>query len=152
MAEDSKSTKPAWKPPRGPLPTADVIIETPAGIVLVERRYPPLGWAIPGGFIEEGETAASAARREAKEETGLDVELAELFHVYSAPDRDPRHHTLTVVYIARASGQPGGGDDAARARAFPEESLPAKLAFDHARVLADYFRYKKTGERPPLDR
>ncbi|RMF24907.1 MAG: NUDIX hydrolase [Deltaproteobacteria bacterium] len=135
-------------PPPGPRPTADIIIETPGGIVLVERRFDPPGWAIPGGFIEVGETAEEAARREAKEETGLDVRLVEQFHVYSDPARDPRGHTLTVVFIATAEGEPRGGDDAARARVFREDALPSPLAFDHARVLADYFHYKRTGERP----
>ena len=133
----------------GPSPAADAIIELPGGgIVLVERRYPPLGWAIPGGFIEFGESAENAARREAKEETGLDVELLEQFHTYSAPRRDPRGHTLTVVFIARATGVPCGGDDAARAEVFHESGLPSPLAFDHAQVLAEYFTYRRTGRRP----
>jgi 8-oxo-dGTP diphosphatase len=134
----------------GPTPTADVIIEVPSGgIVLIERRYPPPGWALPGGFIEVGETAAQAAAREAREETGLDVTLLELFNVYSDPARDPRGHTLTVVFIGRAIGEPCGGDDAARAAAFSADALPVPLAFDHAQVLADYFAYRRTGMRPP---
>ncbi len=137
--------------PPGPSPTADVIIEIPdAGIVLVERRFPPPGWAIPGGFIEVGETAEAAAVREAYEETGLDVTLVELLGVYSDPARDPRRHTLTTVYIGRATGTPRAGDDAADARVVTEVTLPAPLAFDHARVLADYFRFRRTGARPAL--
>ncbi len=148
MTEHDEARSTRNGPPPGPRPTADIIIETPRGIVLVERRFDPPGWAIPGGFIELGETAEQAARREAKEETGLDVTLVEQFHVYSDPDRDPRGHTLTVVFIARAQGEPRGGDDAARARIFREDALPSPLAFDHGRVLADYLHYKRTGKRP----
>lgn len=136
-------------PPPGPSPTADVIIEIDGrGIVLIERRFPPAGWALPGGFIELGETAEMAAIREAREETGLEVTLTELLHVYSDPGRDPRRHTLTVVYIGRATGEPRGGDDAASARTFDEWTVPAPLAFDHGRILADYFHYRRTGRRP----
>jgi 8-oxo-dGTP diphosphatase len=140
-------------PPRGPFPTVDVIAEMPdGGIVLVRRKHPPPGWALPGGFIEAGESAAAAARRELREETGLDVELVELFHVYSDPARDPRGPTLGVVFIGRARGIPTGADDAAEARVFPPDALPAPLAFDHALILADYRRYRREGLRPPPDR
>jgi len=136
-------------PQVGPRAAADVVIQLPSGrIVLVWRANPPLGWAIPGGFIEEGESAEQAAVREALEETGLNVELIELFHVYSDPRRDPRHHTLSVVFLAKASGEPSGADDAAEARLFGEEDLPFDLAFDHGRILADYFDYLRTGRRP----
>jgi 8-oxo-dGTP diphosphatase len=136
-------------PQRNPLPAADVLIELPGDrIVLIRRKNPPEGWAIPGGFIEVGESAEAAAIREAREETGLDVDLVELFSVYSDPARDPRHHTLTVVFIGRASGEPVGGDDAVEALAFTQDSLPPNLAFDHGQVLADYFRYRTTGLRP----
>jgi len=134
---------------RGPVAAADAIIELPGGgIVLIERKYPPVGWAIPGGFIDEGESAEDAARREAKEETGLDVELLDQLYTYSDPRRDPRGHTLTVVFIARATGTPRGGDDAARAEVLTELTLPTPLAFDHAEVLADYCRFRRTGQRP----
>lgn len=133
---------------RNPLPTADVVIEVGDRVVLVRRKYPPPGWAIPGGFVEIGETAESAAVREALEETGLRVTLTALLGVYSDPARDPRHHTISTVYVGRASGAPLGGDDAAEARLFGEGDLPSPLAFDHAKILADYFHYKKTGRRP----
>lgn len=140
-------------PPRGPLPTVDVIAEMPdGGIVLVRRKHPPPGWALPGGFVEAGESAAAAAGREFREETGLGVELLELFHVYADPARDPRGPTLGVVFIGRASGTPVGADDAAEARVFPLDALPAPLAFDHALILADYRRYRREGRRPPPDR
>jgi 8-oxo-dGTP diphosphatase len=127
---------------RNPLVTVDVIIETSGGIVLIERSNPPPGWALPGGFAEYGESLETAARREAAEETGLTVALTEQFHTYSAPDRDPRHHTVTTVFIARADGIPRGGDDACRACIFDINRLPAPLAFDHSLILDDYRRYR----------
>lgn len=131
----------------------DVIAEMEdGGIVLVRRKHPPPGWALPGGFVEAGETAAAAARRELREETGLDVELTELFHVYADPARDPRGPTLGVVFLGRARGTPAGADDAAEARIFPPDALPAPLAFDHGLILADYRRYRREGVRPPPDR
>jgi len=133
---------------RNPLPTADVVIEVGDRVVLVRRKHPPPGWAIPGGFVEAGETVESAAVREALEETGLQVALTTLLGVYSDPARDPRHHTISTVYVGRASGAPTGGDDAAEARLFGEDDLPSPLAFDHAKILADYFRFKKTGKKP----
>jgi AmmeMemoRadiSam system protein A len=133
----------------GPRAATDVIVELETGkIVLIERKNPPHGWALPGGFIEVGEKAEEAAVRECAEEIGLEVELAELFHVYSDPVRDPRQHTLSVVFIGRARGTPMHGDDAAAAGSFAEELLPTPLAFDHATILDDYFRYRRTGERP----
>jgi 8-oxo-dGTP diphosphatase len=137
---------------RNPVPTVDAIIEVPGGIVLIRRGNPPPGWALPGGFVDYGETLAAAAVREAREETGLDVQLTELFHVYSDPARDPRHHTIATVFIGTATGVPVGGDDAAEAAVFTATSLPAPLAFDHATILADYFAYKQTGRRPPYAR
>lgn len=136
--------------PRNPAPTADAIIEFADGrIVLVRRKYPPHGWALPGGFVEYGETLEAAAVREALEETGLAIELVEQFHTYSDPRRDPRRHTITTVFLARASGEPKGGDDAAEAVAFAPDAMPQnQLVFDHARILADFFHYKQTGRRP----
>ena len=134
---------------RNPAPTVDIIIELDSGgIVLIKRKNPPLGWAIPGGFIDYGESAEDAALREAQEETTLKVQLVELLHVYSDPKRDPRHHTISTVFIAEASGIPHGADDAAEAQVFTEGNLPAPLAFDHAQILQDYFTYKRTGKRP----
>lgn len=138
---------------RGPLPTVDVIIELDGGrIVLIERKHEPHGWALPGGFVDEGETLAAAARREAKEETGLDVEITELFHCYSDPRRDPRRHTVSTVFLGRAKGAPAGGDDAANAIAVDPEALPAPIVFDHPRILEDWRVYKRTGRRPPPER
>ena len=137
---------------RNPTPTVDILIEVGGGIVLIERKNPPTGWAIPGGFVDEGEPVWRAALREAKEETRLDVELVEQFFCYSDPSRDPRRHTLSVVFIARASAEPVGADDAARARIFHRDSLPEPIAFDHAQILRDYFHYRDTGARPPATR
>lgn len=135
--------------PRNPAPTVDIIIELDSGgIVLIRRKNPPPGWALPGGFIEYGESAEEAAIREALEETSLQVQLIELLHVYSDPKRDPRKHTMATVFIARAQGTPVGADDAAEAQVFFESQLPSPLAFDHAQILHDYFYYKQTGQRP----
>ena len=135
-------------PPTHPVPTVDAIIELAAGIVLVQRRFPPPGWALPGGFVEYGETVEAAAVREAFEETGLAITLTDLLYVYSDPRRDPRRHTIGTVFIASASGTPHGGDDAAAAAVFREDNVPAEIAFDHRRILQDYFQYRRTGERP----
>ena len=134
-----------------PLPTVDVVICCGGGVVLVQRRNPPLGWALPGGFVDEGESLEAAARREAWEETGLRVGLVEQFFTYSDPARDPRRHTLSTVYLATAQGRPQGGDDAVEARVWPWESLPPVLCFDHARILADARRYQQDGVRPLLE-
>jgi ADP-ribose pyrophosphatase YjhB (NUDIX family) len=133
---------------RGPRATVDVIIERDEGIVLIERRNPPHGWAIPGGFVDEGERAEDAARREMREETSLEVELTALLGVYSDPARDPRGHTISTVYVGRGRGTPRADDDAAGIGVFRETELPQPLAFDHARILADYFHFRRTGERP----
>lgn len=119
----------------------DIIIELEGGIVLIERKNPPFGWALPGGFVDYGESFEDAAVREAKEETGLDVALVRQFHTYSHPDRDQRQHTASTVFIATAVGTPAGADDAKQAQIFNKDGLP-ELAFDHARILLDY--YKKT--------
>ncbi len=135
---------------RNPKPTVDLFIELPDGrFVLVRRSNPPHGWALPGGFVDEGEPLDRAAIREAKEETGLDVELREQFFTYGDPSRDPRQHTLSTVFLARAEGEPLGGDDAAEARAFRPDELPP-LVFDHATIVADVLRYLRTGERRKL--
>ena len=137
---------------RNPKPTVDVMIElvsAPGQLVFVERKNAPHGLALPGGFVDDGEWVADAAVREAKEETGLDVELLELFHVYSDPARDPRQHTISTVFIARALGTPVGGDDAASCLICAPDALPGPLVFDHALIVADYVAYKKAGKRPP---
>lgn len=135
--------------PRNPYPTVDVVIETAGGIVFIERANEPRGWALPGGFIDYGERPEDAAVREVKEETGLDVELVSLLGVYGAPERDPRQHNLSIVYVGRATGEPRGGDDAARARVFPPAAPPSPLCFDHAQILDDYRRFRDTGALPP---
>jgi ADP-ribose pyrophosphatase YjhB (NUDIX family) len=132
---------------RNPVPTADVIIRIGNGIVLIKRKNPPYGWAIPGGFIDYGESAESAAVREALEETSLAVTDLKLFGVYSDPGRDPRHHTLTVVFTARCEGVPKASDDAAEVGVFTKDNLPAPLAFDHGKILADYFAALKDPEK-----
>jgi len=137
---------------KNPKPTVDLIIEltdAPGQIVFIERKNEPRGLALPGGFVDEGEWVADAAVREAKEETGLDVELYEQFHVYSDPHRDPRQHTMSVVFLARASGRPIGGDDAARCVVSAPDAPPQPLVFDHATIIADYLAYKHSGKRPP---
>ncbi len=125
--------------PRNPFLTVDVIIEIDGGIVLIERKNPPLGWAIPGGFVDYGESLEDAVRREAKEETGLNIDIVRQFHSYSDPARDARHHTVSVVFIATASGRPNAGDDAKKAEIFTEDTLPEDIAFDHRQILDDYF-------------
>lgn len=138
--------------PITPLLAVDIIIEMvdqPGQlIVLIERRNPPHGWALPGGFVDLGETLEQAAVREAKEETSLDVTLKSLLGCYSDPARDPRGHTVSPVYIGEAFGTPVAADDAVHLAVYALDRLPDKLAFDHARILADYRRFLKTGERP----
>lgn len=131
-----------------PFVTVDIIIRYHGGIVMIERKNPPPGWAIPGGFVDIGESLEDAAVREAKEETSLDVALIEQFHAYSKPDRDPRFHTVSVVFIGDGKGTLAGRDDARKAEIFAEGSLPDAIAFDHREIIADYFRYIKTGKRP----
>ncbi|MBI5816525.1 MAG: NUDIX hydrolase [Nitrospinae bacterium] len=122
-----------------PYLTVDIIIEIGDGIVLIERANEPVGLAIPGGYVDYGETVEAAAVREAKEETGLDVELLRQFHVYSDPNRDQRQHNVAVVFIARAQGVPVGGDDAKSAALYSKDKIPfEKLVFDHEKILRDY--------------
>lgn len=128
---------------KNPKLTVDIIIEMNDGIVLVRRKHPPLGWALPGGFVDYGETLEAAAVREAEEETGLAVRELRQFRAYSDPSRDRRFHTVTMVFSARAAGIPQGADDAAEARVFSPDALPP-LVFDHARILADWFARKNT--------
>ncbi len=136
---------------KNPLPTADIIIELQdRGIILIKRKNPPYGWAIPGGFVEYGESMEQTAVREAKEETGLDVHLICQLHTYSHPDRDPRHHTITTVFVAQANGENGepvAGDDAADVGIFGKDNLPDDIAFDHRGILADYFQKFTTKTR-----
>ncbi|MDH3976061.1 MAG: NUDIX hydrolase [Deltaproteobacteria bacterium] len=129
---------------RNPIPTVDIIIELQTGyIVLIKRKNPPFGWAIPGGFVDYGESLEDAAVREAKEETSLDVELVRQMHTYSDPSRDPRQHTISTAFIGKATGKPAARDDALEVGLFKESSLPGDIAFDHRKILEDYFRWKK---------
>jgi ADP-ribose pyrophosphatase YjhB (NUDIX family) len=126
---------------RNPIPTVDIIIEVESkGIVLIKRKNPPYGWAIPGGFVDYGESLDEAACREAQEETNLDVQLIKQFHTYSDPKRDPRHHSISTVYIAKGKGILKAEDDATEIGIFPESNLPDEIAFDHRSILNDYFK------------
>jgi len=137
---------------RNPVPTVDIIIEIQRedgkeGIVLIKRKNPPHGWAIPGGFVDYGESLEEAAAREAKEETSLDVQLKRQFHTYSDPDRDPRQHTISTVFVAAAQGQPKAEDDAQEIGIFSRDEIDFPLAFDHSRILEDYFEQKKKNSK-----
>lgn len=125
--------------PRNPFLTVDAIIEIHGGIILIKRKNPPPGWAIPGGFVDYGETLEDAVIREAKEETGLDINLVRQFHTYSDPKRDPRHHTVSTIFLSSASGNPVAADDASEVKIFTRENLPEEIAFDHRKILEDYF-------------
>lgn len=137
---------------RNPVPTVDIIIEIQRedgkeGIVLIKRKNPPHGWAIPGGFVDYGESLEEAAAREAKEETSLDVQLKRQFHTYSDPNRDPRQHTISTVFVATAQGQPKAQDDAQEIGIFTRDEIDFPLAFDHSRILEDYFEQKKKNSK-----
>ena len=128
---------------RNPFPTVDIVIELDKhGIVLIKRKNPPFGWAIPGGYVDYGESFEDAAIREAYEETDLRVKLKRQFHVYSDPARDPRGHTVSLVFIASASGIPKAKDDATDIGVFYRDNLPYPIAFDHETILNDYFNGK----------
>jgi len=133
---------------KNPYPTVDIIIEIERedgrqGIVLIKRKNPPFGWAIPGGFVDYGESLEQAAVREAKEETSLDIQLKNQMFTYSDPKRDPRKHTISTVFIAKASGKPVAKDDAQDIEVFLKEEINFPLAFDHQKILSDYFERKK---------
>jgi len=124
---------------RNPFPTVDIIIQDNCKrVVLIKRRNEPLGWALPGGFVDYGETLEAAAVREACEETGLELVELQQFRAYSDPARDPRQHNISVVFTARGIGTLQAGDDAGAARWFPLDALPSPLCFDHAQILEDY--------------
>jgi len=126
---------------QNPIPTVDIIIEIKSkGIVLIKRKNPPYGWAIPGGFVDYGESLEKAAVREAKEETNLNVKLIRQFYTYSDPKRDPRHHSISTVYIAKGKGILNAKDDAVEIGVFTQSNLPDEIAFDHRSILHDYFK------------
>jgi 8-oxo-dGTP diphosphatase len=139
---------------RNPTPTTDIIIELidrpHRPIVLIERLNPPHGWALPGGFVDYGESLETAAIREAKEEVGLAVSLIEQFHLYSAPDRDPRQHTISLVFIATAIGEPIAQDDAKSVGIFNPWEIPSQLCFDHSQIVRDYLHYRHYQLRPRI--
>lgn len=139
---------------RNPVPTVDIIIELidqpHRPIILIERQNPPYGWALPGGFVDYGESVEKAAIREAQEEVSLNINLIEQFQVYSQPDRDPRQHTLSVVFIATATGTAKASDDAKNLGIFLPWEIPSNLCFDHAQILQDYRQYRNYGIRPRL--
>ncbi len=129
---------------QNPIPTVDIIIEYgEEGIILIKRKNPPYGWAIPGGYVDYGESLEEAAIREAKEETNLEVELVMQVHTYSDPNRDPRHHTISTVYLAKGKGILEAKDDALDIGIFNRSNLPAQIAFDHRKILRDYFSQNK---------
>ncbi|MFC2161838.1 NUDIX domain-containing protein [Acidobacteriota bacterium] len=135
---------------KNPIPTVDIIIEIEmedsdrkSGIVLIKRKNPPHGWALPGGFVDYGESLEEAAKREAKEETSLDIQIISQMFSYSNPKRDPRFHTITTVYIATARGTPEAKDDAVDIGVFSKKEIDFPLAFDHAKILEDYFHNRK---------
>ena len=129
---------------RNPFPTVDIIIEINDGIILIERKNPPFGWALPGGFVDYGETLDDAAVREAREETSLEVRDLRLLGCYSDPGRDSRMHTISTVYVGTGFGTPLAADDALNLANFRLDSLPEQLCFDHARILADYSAWKSS--------
>lgn len=128
---------------RNPFPTVDIIIEIEGRILLIERRNAPFGWALPGGFVDYGESLEAAAVREAREETGLKLEKLRQFRAYSDPERDPRQHNISMVFTAEAHGKPTAGDDAKHLKLFAPDQLPTALCFDHATILQDYLSSKK---------
>ena len=135
----------AVKAYRNPLPTVDIVIEIEGGIILIERKNEPHGWALPGGFVDYGETLEQAAVREAWEETSISVSNLRLLGCYSDPDRDRRHHTISTVFVATGTGTPLAADDAASLQVFRPDSLPSPLCFDHRTILNDYLARKKGG-------
>ena len=136
--------------PRNPIFTVDAVIEISGGIVLINRKNPPPGWAIPGGFVDIGESVPDAAVREALEETCLEVTLQCLLGVYSNPGRDPRGHTVSMIYVAQAHGEPVAADDAANVGIFDPADIQVPLAFDHALILRDYLEYRNSGVVPAI--
>jgi 8-oxo-dGTP diphosphatase len=129
--------------------TVDAVVRNPdEEFLLIERKFEPPGWALPGGFVEPGETLETAVLRELMEETGLMGKVVRQFHTYSEPGRDPRHHTVSTVFLVDAEGELRAGDDAATARFFAPDTLPVPIAFDHSRIVGDVLRFQRSGELP----
>jgi len=125
---------------QNPLPVVDIIIEKDGGIVLISRKNPPYGWALPGGFVDYGESLEEAVKREVKEETNLNIKKLKQFHTYSDPHRDPRFHTISTVFVGKGEGELKAGDDAQEIKVFKKKEIPSTLTFDHKRILEDYFK------------
>jgi len=142
---DCPSCGAAVKVYRNPFPTVDIIIELSGGIVLIERKNSPYGWALPGGYVDYGESLEDAARREAREETSLEISGLRLLGCYSDPSRDSRQHNISTVFVASGCGTPRAGDDAAGAKVFSPDALPYPLCFDHGQIIKDYLRKKSDG-------
>ena len=145
---DGENSSGLDSPHRNPTPTVDIIIEMADGsIVLIRRKNPPHGWALPGGFVDYGESLEKAAAREAREETSLEVRDLRQFHTYSDPSRDTRKHTISTVFIAKGVGIPIAADDAVDIGTFRRDEFPSPLCFDHDKILDDYFRNRNNREK-----
>jgi ADP-ribose pyrophosphatase YjhB (NUDIX family) len=126
---------------KGPFTTVDAIIEIDDGIIVIKRSNPPFGWALPGGFVDYGESLEEAVKREAREETGLEIYDLKQFHTYSEPERDPRFHTVATVFLAKAKGTPKSGDDAVSIKVIKLSEIPnLDFTFDHKKILQDYLQ------------
>lgn len=142
FSSHEKILKDLWQIRPNPMPTVDVIVEREGGIILIKRKNPPYGWALPGGFVEYRESLEEAARREIKEEINLKVKELRQFHTYSDAARDPRFHTISTVFIGKGEGEPKPADDAQELKIWKDNTLPSNMAFDHKQILQDYFNGK----------
>lgn len=127
---------------KSPILTVDIIIEQDENILLIDRKFKPLGLTLPGGHVNYNETIEHAAKRETKEETGLDIRIRDILSVYSDPKRDPRKHAVSVVFIAEANGKAKAGSDAKDIKYISRKNIPKNIAFDHKKIIDDYFRQR----------